>query len=156
MIAGEDPLVGERVGPPRHFAELADRVQQHHSVGLQQLAALGEEFVIMLRADMLEHADRDDAVEPLVEQAIVLELELHMVRHAGRRRPLARDLQLVLGQGDAEHVDAGDLVQVQRHPAPAAADVEHPLPRLERELGGDMRLLVELRLLEVSCSGSVK
>ena len=47
-----------------------------------------------------------------------------------------------------EHVDPGDLVEVERHPAPAAADVEHPLARLERELGGDVRLLVGLRLLE--------
>ena len=39
-------------------------------------------------------------------------------------------------------------MQVQRHPAPAAADVEHPLPRRERELGGNMRLFVGLRLLE--------
>ena len=71
-----------------------------------------------------------------------------MVGDARLLGALARDLQLVLRQGDAEHVDAGDLVQIQRHPAPAAADVEHALPGLQRELGGDMRLLVGLRLLE--------
>ena len=48
----------------------------------------------------------------------------------------------------AEHVDARNLVQVERHAAPAAADVEHALPRLQVELGGDVRLLVGLRLLE--------
>ena len=84
----------------------------------------------------------------IVELAIVDQLELHVVRDAGRLGALARDLQLVLRQGDAEHVDAGDLVQIERHPAPAAADVEHALAGLERELGGDMRLLVRLRLLE--------
>ena len=81
MIAGEDIFVGERVGRPG-AAELADRVQQHDAVGLQQLAAFGEEFVVMRGADMLEHADRNDAVEAAVEQAIIDQLELHMVRDA--------------------------------------------------------------------------
>ena len=48
----------------------------------------------------------------------------------------------------AEHVDVGDAVEVERRAAPAAADVEHPLAGLQRELGGDVRLLVRLRLLE--------
>ena len=84
----------------------------------------------------------------LVELPVIDQLELHMVRHARGLGALARDLELVLRQRDPEHVDAGDLVQIQRHPAPAAADVEHALPRLQVELGGDMRLLVGLRLLE--------
>ncbi len=71
-----------------------------------------------------------------------------MIRHARRSGALARNFELALGQGDAEHVDARDLVQEERHPAPAAADVENALAGLERELGGDMRLLVELGLLE--------
>ena len=54
-------------GAGRNLAELADRVQKHHAVGLQEVAALGEEFVVMLGADVLEHADRDDAVELAVE-----------------------------------------------------------------------------------------
>ena len=40
------------------------------------------------------------------------------------------------------------LVQVERRPAPAAADVEHALAGLQIELGGDMRLLVGLGLFE--------
>ena len=83
-----------------------------------------------------------------VEVAIVEQLELDPVGNAGRRGPLARDLELLLGQGDAEHVDVGDAVEIEREPAPAAADVEHPLARLEVQLGGDMGLLVELGLLE--------
>ena len=71
-----------------------------------------------------------------------------MVGNARLGGALAGDLQLVLRQGDAEHVDARDLVQIERHAAPAAADVEHALAGLERELGGDMRLLVGLGLLQ--------
>ena len=43
---------------------------------------------------------------------------------------------------------AGDAVEVQRGPAPAAADVEDVLARLQMQLGGDMRLFVGLRLLQ--------
>jgi hypothetical protein len=35
VIAREDIFVGEGIGPFRDFAELADRVQQHHPVRLQ-------------------------------------------------------------------------------------------------------------------------
>jgi hypothetical protein len=45
-------------------------------------------------------------------------------------------------------VDVGDPVQVQRQPAPAAADIEHALPRLEQQFRGDVGLLVELGLLD--------
>ena len=80
---------------------------------------------------MLEHADRDDPVELPFELAIIDQLELDMVGDAGLLGALAGDLQLLFRQGDAEHVDAGDLVQVERHAAPAAADVEHALARLQ-------------------------
>ena len=83
------------------LAELADRVEQHHPVGLQQLAALGEEFVVMGAADMLEHADRDDPVELPLDMAVVDQLELHLVGDAGLLGALAGDLQLLLGQRHA-------------------------------------------------------
>ena len=82
------------------------------------------------------------------QRAIIDQLELDLVGDPAILRPLARDLQLVFGQGDAGHLHTRDTIEIQRHPAPAAADVEHPLPRLESELGGDVRLFVELRLFE--------
>ena len=112
-------------------AELADGVEQHHAVRLQQLAALGEELVIMRGADMLEHADRDDPVELAFDLAIIDQLEPHLVGDAGLLGAPPRDLQLLFGQGHAGHVDARDPVQIERHPAPAAADVEHVLAGLE-------------------------
>src|SRR3546814_67779 len=42
----------------------------------------------------------------------------------------------------------GNTVQIERQTAPAAADVEHTLARLEQQLGGDMGLLVRLRLFK--------
>ena len=66
-----------------------------------------------------------------VDRAIIDQLEPHMVGDPGLFRAPPRDLQLLLRQRDAEHVDAGDLVQIKRRPAPTAADVEHSLAGLE-------------------------
>ena len=97
---------------------------------------------------MLEHADRDDPVERPLDVAIVDQLELDPVRHPRRLGPLPSDRQLLLRQGDPEHVDVRDAVQIQSQAAPAAAEIEHPLARLQQQLRGDMRLLVELGLLD--------
>src|SRR3546814_19177342 len=70
-----DIFAGEGVGRPR-FAEAADRVEQHHPVGGHQVRAGAEEGVVIMRADMLEHADRHDAVEaPRVAQRKVAIVE---------------------------------------------------------------------------------
>ena len=39
-------------------------------------------------------------------------------------------------------------MQIKRHTAPAAADIKHCLPRLERKFGGDMREFIRLRLFK--------
>ena len=59
---------------PRPF-RAADRMQQHHAVVGEQLGAFAEEGVVVIDADMLEHADRNDAVERSLHVAIVLQLE---------------------------------------------------------------------------------
>ncbi len=51
--------------------------------GFKQLAALREELVVMRRADMLEHADRDDSVELAFDLAVIDQLEFHLVGDAG-------------------------------------------------------------------------
>ena len=147
IAAWEDIFQGEGVGFSRH-AEPSDGVEQHDPIVGEQLAAFVEEYVILRHADMLEHPDRHDPVESSFERAIIDQFEPHPVRDAGRLGARPGHPELFLGQGDAEHVDVGDPVQIERHPAPAAADVEHPLPRLQMEFRGDMRLLVGLRLIE--------
>jgi hypothetical protein len=62
---------------------------------------------------------------------------------------------LVRRQRDADHIDIIVAVKIEREAAPAAADIEHPHARLEVQLGGDMRLLVELRLLEAVAGGAI-
>ena len=107
-----------------------------------------EEAGIMRRPEMLDQADAGDPVELAFDVAIILELELDPVGDAQFGGALVGEFDLVGGERDAEHVDVVMAVEVEREPAPAAADVEHLHARLEIELGGDVRLLVELRLLE--------
>ena len=102
---------------------------------------------------MLEHADRDDAVVAARLLAVVEQLEAHAVGHAAFQGAAARDGVLFLGEGDAGHVDAELLGEVQAHAAPARADVEHLLAGLQQQLGGDVALLVELGLLERLLAG---
>ena len=102
----------------------------------------------MVDADMLEHADRHDAVETLGNVAVVLDLEMHMVVEALGLRALGRDRMLFGRERHAEHLGLEGLGEVEPEPAPARADVEHALARLHLQLGGDMALLGGLRLLE--------
>ena len=57
---------------------------------VEQLGALAEEGVVEADADMLEHADRDDAVEAAVDVAIVLQLEVDRCGQAASRRARSR------------------------------------------------------------------
>ena len=101
---------------------------------------------------MLKHADRDNPVKapglPLCQVAIVDQFERNLVRNACLLGPLPRLFELLLAEGDAQHLGTGLLVQIKRHAAPATADVQDPLTRLQIELGGDMGFLVGLRLLQ--------
>jgi hypothetical protein len=63
-----------------------DRVQQHHAVIGQAIAALRKETSIERRADILEHADRDDPVKPPLDTAVVEQLEPDAICHPGTRR----------------------------------------------------------------------
>ena len=66
-------------------------MQQHHAVVGQQLGAFAEERIVVADADMLEHADRDDAVELLLHIAIVLQPEVGALAQALLRRALVGD-----------------------------------------------------------------
>src|SRR3546814_21097092 len=78
-----------------------------------------EEGVGSWRAEMLEHAERHDAVEaPRVAQrkvAIVDEFEGHAVGESGLRRARLRQRELFLGQGDAVDGDRKSTRLNSRH-----------------------------------------
>ena len=129
-------------------AHVADRVQQHDAVLAQQIVHLGEELRVVVDADVLEHADRYDAVELLPYLAVVAQLEAYPVGQPRLARPLVRQLVLLLGQRDAGDIDLLEACEIERELAPAAADVEHLEAGLEVELGGDQAQLVLLGLLQ--------
>ena len=56
----------------------------------------------MRRADMLEHADRDDAVEAIGDAAVIHQLESDAVGKPGGGGPCARFGKLLGGQRHAE------------------------------------------------------
>src|SRR6185369_17863872 len=148
IAAGEDVFAQPRIGAARRF-HAADGMQQHDPVLGKQVLRLAEELAIMRGADMLEHADGDDAVEGTRLQAVVAQEETDAIAEARRGRPLLRELVLLGGEGDAGDVDAGEPGEIEAEAAPAAADVEQLLTRLEQELRRKMQLLVRLRRLQV-------
>ena len=105
--------------------------------------------VVVVDADVLEHADRDDAVELAGDLAVVLELEAH---GAGRPSLAARSCEILSCSALSVTPVTSQpavLARYNAEAAPARADVEHALARLDGELGGDVALLGELRLLQV-------
>ena len=77
------------------------------------------------------------------------QLEAYMIRYACIEGALAGDGKLLFRQSNAGDVDATFPVQIQRHTAPAATDIQHLHTGFQSELGGDVRLLVLLRLVEI-------
>ena len=124
-------------------------MHQRDAVLLEQPAHRVEEILEMNDADVLEHADRNDAIVAPRLLAIIPQVEADAVREPGGGGALGRELVLLDGKGKAGDLDIAFLGEIEREPAPAAADIEDALSGLEQQLGGEMALLVELRRLEI-------
>src|SRR3546814_11834824 len=96
-----------RVGAP-------DGVEQEHAVIGEQAGDLLEESVVEADTDMLEHADRDDAIEMARHVAVVLKTKLDAVREPLLRRAHAREPKLRLRERDAAGLCATDPGPVTR------------------------------------------
>ena len=129
VAAREDVLPDKGVGRARPV-DAADRMQQRDSVVGQQVAYRAEELGIVPDADVLEHADRDDPVEPAAERAVIAQLEADAVGETGTRCALPADLELLPRQRDPYDLAGARLGQIEPEAAPARADVEHPHARL--------------------------
>ena len=106
-------------------------MQQRHAVIGQQARHFGEELAVVRNADVLEHADRNDAVEAARHCAIVDQLETHPTGKPAFGGALGGESLLFDRQRHAGHIDAGRFRQIHGHAAPAATDVEHPLAGLQ-------------------------
>ena len=98
---------------------------------------------------MLEHADGNDPVERSIQRAVVDQLKAAAF---GETRLLgARSGQgdLFLRERDAQHSCAAVSREIERKPAPSRTDIEHAQVRaIEKQLGGDVTLLADLRLVQ--------
>ena len=88
IAAGEDVFAQPRVGRARPV-HAADRMQQRDPVGRQQLVDLAEERRVLADPDMLEHADRDDAVVAAGFLAVIAQVKPHTVGQPGQLRRAA-------------------------------------------------------------------
>jgi hypothetical protein len=123
-------------------------MQQHHPIVIEEAVALAKEGVIKADAYMLEHADRDDAVEFLRHVPVVLQSELDLLRHSFFARARPRERKLLLRKRDAGNARPAELGKIERKPAPAAADVEHAPVLRHEKLRRKMPFLGELGVVE--------
>ena len=126
----------------------ADRMQDHHAVIAEKLGASPKKPLVETNADMLEHADRHDPVEPARNIAIVAEEKSRRSRQVLLRRAGVRGLPLFGRERDAGNVGACHLGEIEAKAAPARAYVEHAVVVSDQQLGGEVALLGELGIVE--------
>src|ERR1019366_500809 len=125
-----------------------NRLQQHHAVGLQQLAAFAEIRIDELMPDRFDHLDRDGLVELAAEVAVILEQHGDAIRQA-----LGGDFfdgVVVLRARNRGGRDATSVVfgRVNRKPAPSRADLDEVIAGAKIELAADAIDLGRRRLLQ--------
>ncbi len=123
-------------------------MEEHHPIVFELAMSGGEIFVVAIDADMLEHADRDDAVKGFLDVAVILQPKFDAVGKIRLPGALGCDGELLAGQGDAGDLRSGDAGEIERHAAETAADVERRRAVLWQKLGGDVPLLCGLRVVE--------
>ena len=86
---------------------------------------------------MLEHADGHDAIELLMQIAVILQQDLHIQPGAAR----LSQLLLFGGNGHADHRHAVMLRRIGGEAAPATADIQQAHARLQLQFSQIIRSL---------------
>jgi hypothetical protein len=124
-------------------------MQDADAIIRQQVAQLVEKLRIIPLADMLEHADRDDAVERSLDFAIVAQVEADFRVQPGGPRTVLADAVLFDAQRHTGHVAACLASEMKAKAAPTGPDVQHLEPwTVDIQLGGQQALLLDLRPLQ--------
>ena len=97
---------------------------------------------------MLEHADAGDAVELAVHVPVVGQQNLAAIGQPGSSDAFPGEFVLVAGKRDAGAVGSGSFGGAQDQRAPAAADVEQALVRLQVVLAQHVVQLLNLRFFQ--------
>jgi hypothetical protein len=124
-------------------------MQERDAVSFEKAAQGAEKGRVLVDPDMLEHADRDDAVVIAGLFPVIAQMKPHAVGKPGRFGPPVRHLVLLLGEGEAGDVAVAFSREVEREAAPARPDVEHLVAGPQQELGRNMPFLVALGGVEV-------
>ena len=106
-----------------------DRLEAHPPARHEGAVAGLEERREVLRADSLEHLDRDDRVVRPGDLAVVAQLDAHAIRQPGGGNPLSGERVLRRRDRDRRHAAAELAGRIQGEAAPAGADLEHVLAR---------------------------
>src|SRR5258706_131947 len=116
----------------------------------EQRADFREIGLEMAQAHMLEHADARDLVECALARNIAVVLQAHLAAALESLflDPLRGEFVLIPAERDPRRPGAVLLGRAQDQRAPAAADVQKPLARLEYELPEDMIELLFLSELQ--------
>ncbi len=138
-----DPWIGD-TGSLR----AADGVQHHDAVLCQEFSASLEVGVVMVDADMFEHADGDDAVEWTGDVAIVLEQEFRAVFEVFLAGPGIGDLQLFGGQRNAGDIGTGHLLPDRAQARPSRSRCRVRVGLFDEHLGREVALLGELGVVQ--------
>src|SRR5439155_18920575 len=125
--------------------------------GLEQPVHAGEVGGVVLDADVLDDADGGDLVEADIrgQIAVVEMVDARAAVEPGAVDRRLRPFRLRARQRDAVRLDAVALRGPHDQAAPATADVEEPLARLEAELPADEIELVLLRPVEIAVGTAV-
>lgn len=152
FAVGEHVGVDELVDLVRRLVPLGaagDLVVEEPSAGLEQGVQVPGVLQVAVGADVFGHADGGDGVEGAVgDVAVVLHPDLDTVGQALVGDALAGVGGLLLGQGDADDAHPVLAGRVDRHGAPAAADVQEALTGGQGQLAADQFQLVVLGLFE--------
>ena len=97
---------------------------------------------------MLEHADGDDAVEFLIDVAIIPEFKGNPVRQAFLPGAALGDRELARRQRHALYPRARYLGEIEAKSAPARSDIEHALIGRGEKFRREMAPLRQLRIVE--------
>ena len=147
LAVGEDVTVDEAVLVVTLLAVIGtrDRVIEHATERLELGVRECEVRRVVLATDVLGEPDRADGVElGLGHVAVVAEAHLSAALEAALLDGVLGECRLLLGERDADRLDAVVLGGVHDHAAPAAADVEQGHARLQAELAADEIELVVL------------
>ena len=146
---GENVLLDELSATIRRFAVIRigrrDPVIHREAVVGQQLVDNPEVFHKVFDAHVLKHADAGDAVEAAAHVAVILQANLDEAGKPGGLHAFLRQRELVFAQCDANAARAVLLRGADHQCAPAAADIEQGLSRLQPDLRQDMVDLLDLR-----------